>query len=298
MNLKTLESQAAKVFSMTEEEAATWYKKQGITVIYHLGNYWKQTRFGFYEPIHFMARLSSKQAKCPAQIYWGFRASLCEDDAAKANASIPVHLLSDVRSYDLHSLPSKRRFHIRKALNLVQFVELQNSELLKQQGYEVFCSAATRIGATIYSKQEYLSSLENYIEPKYRFAIAGLIDGKLAGYLVGCAINNTAYTEHVYIATEALSSSIGNGLIFEFVQACRRSGEIEQIIYGYHTPSNPSLGSFKEAMGFPITHIPAKVWINPIAKAFIRRRYRNTDVEYILTGNNPVSAQAENKPKL
>ena len=290
MNLKKLESQKPKVFSMTEEEAATWYKKQGVGVIYNLGHYWKQSRFGFYEPIHLMARLSSEQAKCPARISWGFRASLCEADATTAKGSIAVHLLSDVKNYDLDWFRSKRRFHIRKALNLVQFVELQNSQLLQQQGYKVFCSAATRIGAPIPQQQKYLASLKNYVEPKRRLAIAGLIDGKLAGYLVGYAINGIAYSEHVYIATEALSTSIGSGLIFEFVQACRRTGEIEQVVYGYHTPSNPSLGVFKKEMGFPVTHIPAKVWINPIVKAFIRNRYRNTDVEYILTGKNSVSS--------
>jgi hypothetical protein len=271
--------------TMSEAEAATWYHKQGVKIVYHLGRYWKESRFGFYEPLHLLARLTAEQATCPRRLSLGFRASLREADAAVANGFIPVRLLSDVNSYDVQSLSSNRRNHLRRCHKRAKIVQLSSPALLQEQGYEVYCSALTRFGGTkITSKQAYLSHVESYSPSKQRYVFAGLIDDKLGGYIVTYAIDQTAYIEKVLLATEALSAYIGIGLVFEFVQACRCSGKIREIVYGYDTPNDPALGTFKEGLGFPVRQIPSRVAVNPMIDPILRWRYPSA--YYFMTGKD------------
>lgn len=284
-NLQLRDVSEAVLASMTEEDFANWQREQGTHVIYHRDRYWKETRFGFYEPIHWLARLSVKQITPPALLYWGFRASLSEDDAAAANGSMPIHLLSNLEGYDLQTFSKNRRKHIRKGLARVKIVELIGSELLQEQGYEVLISAVTRTGyGKIPSRKDYLAGLAKYITPGHRLILAGIIGDKLGGYLTGYAINRTAYMEHRVIATAALSTDISSGLLFEFVQVCRRNGKIREIVSGQHPIEDSGLCAFKEGMGFPVKHIPTKVCLNPIIGRFIRWRYPNK--YYRLTGLN------------
>ena len=263
----------AVLTSMTEAELANWYRQRGEQVIYHRDRYWRETPIGFYQPLHWMARLSEREATCPGRLHWGFRASLCDDDAESANGSLPVHLLSNVKDYDFNNLGSKCRNNLRKCRKLVKIVQLTEPEILQQQGYETLCSALTRTAHTkIPSKAKYLKNIADYFSPGC-LVLAGLIGNKLGGYLTGCAINETAYLNDRIVATEALTTDISSGLTFEFVQACRQSGQIREVVSGIHTPQNPGLCEFKEKMGFPVKHIPCKVNINPLVEQFIHWRY-------------------------
>lgn len=272
----------AVLTSMTEEEMANWRCQQGMHVVCHRGRYWEEVRPGFYQPIHWLARLSAEQATRPTPLCWGFRGVLCEDDAATANGTMPVHLLSDVEGYDFQNLPPKRRYDLRKCRKLVKIVEIVEPTLLQEQGYEVLVSALTR---TAYSKapsrEDYLANLVNYMNLGRRLVLAGLIGLKLGGYLDGYAVNHTAYIDHVYIATEAMTSQVGIGLVFEFVQACCR-GKISEVVYGQHSREDTALCFFKERIGFPVNYVPTKVKINPIVREFIRRQ--RPHVYYRLTG--------------
>ncbi|BAY90303.1 MULTISPECIES: hypothetical protein [unclassified Tolypothrix] len=272
----------AVILSMNEEAAADWYRQQGMQIFYHQGHYWKQTKFGFYEPINLLARLTVKQATCPKKIHLGFRASLCEADAAAANGSIPIHLLSDVEGYNLQSLSANRRNHLKRCHKRAKILQLLSPELLEEQGYEVFYSATIRFGGKVIPKKVYLSQLAKHIPSEQRYVFAGLINDKLGGYMTTYVVDGTAYIERALLATEALSAYIGTGLVFEFVQACRRSGKIREIVYGYHTPTDPALSTFKEGMGFPVRQIPAKVAVNPLIDPIFRWRY--SSAYYFLTG--------------
>ncbi|MFB2933850.1 GNAT family N-acetyltransferase [Aerosakkonemataceae cyanobacterium BLCC-F154] len=286
-NLQIQRASEGVVFPMSEEEVADWYRNQGVKLLYHEGHYWKESRFSFYEPIHLLARLNAKEATCPKRLYLGFRASLCEDDAKVANGIIPIHLLSDVDGYDLQSLPSKRRRQVRKSFELVSFIELKNPVLLYEQGYEVYASATARLSGNIIhlvSKKTYLANLKNHLISEKVFLLAGLINDRLAAYITGYAVNGSAYIDTIYVATDALSTSIGTGLVFEFVQACRRSGNIREVFYGYDTPKDPALTYFKEGMGFPVQYIPSTVAINRVIEPFLRWRYPSA--YYITTGHN------------
>ncbi|MFN6565348.1 MAG: hypothetical protein RMY28_036875 [Nostoc sp. ChiSLP01] len=275
----------ALLTSMTEEEFARWRCKEGANVVFHRGCYWEERRFGFYQPIHLLARLQIQQVTRPLQFCWGFLASLCEDDAVSANGAIPIHLLSNVEDYNLYSVNKNSRQNIRKNRHLFNIVELTDTQLLQEQGYDVFLSATTRTQwKSSLSREKYMVNLVDYVLPKRRLIIAGISDRKLCGYITGYAINGTAYGEDLYITTEASEYNLNRILVFEFVQVCRRSGGIYEFAIGQHWREKPGIVEFKEGMGFPIVYIPAKVQINPAVEQFIRWKYPHK--YYRLTGHD------------
>lgn len=89
----------ASLTPMTEEEFANWYRERGMHVIQHQGRYWKETIPGFYQPLHWMARLNVEQATRPTPLCWGFQTTLSEDAVAVSNGSMPIHLLSNIDNY-------------------------------------------------------------------------------------------------------------------------------------------------------------------------------------------------------
>ncbi|MES1022900.1 hypothetical protein ABN584_08370 [Gloeocapsa sp. BRSZ] len=274
----------SELISMTEQEMVNWRRQQGAHITCHHDRHWEEVVPGFYQPIHLMARLSAEEATRPTPWCWGFRAALHSKDTVAANGSVPVHLLSDIANYDLQSLPQKRRTDLRKCRKLVTIVQLIGPALLQQQGYEVFCSSLQRTKhQKPPSRKTYLAGLKDFTTDEHRLVLAGLIGDKLGGYIDGYAVNGTAYMISGYYATDALPTSIVTGLNYEFVQICRRSGEVHEIVDGLHLRENSALDLPKKTMGFSVKYVPSRVWINSIVKNLVRWRYPHK--YYRLTGH-------------
>jgi hypothetical protein len=266
-----------------EEEMAEKFRRDGQRVVVHRGRCWAQALPGFYRPMHALARLSAQQATRPTVACWGFQACLAASDAHHANAALPAHLVSDLDSFDERRLPASRRYKLRKARRLVRMVELTGPALLREQGYEVLVSARTRTGyGRVPTRDKYLAALARFGEPARGIVLAGLVDGRLGGYITGHAVDGTAYVDNVLIATEALSTDIGTALTYEFIYACRRSEKIHEMVHGLHAREDEGLCRYKEWVGLPVQRIRSRVAMLPGAGAFIRRR--NPDVYYRLTG--------------
>lgn len=275
-DLQTQDISQPILIPTTEAELAREYRTKGSQIICHQGRYWiSKNSYGFYKPVHMLARLKLEQATRPTPLCLAFRSALHEDDASAANGSIPVHLISDPAGYDLESLSSNRRSQIRRCWKRVKIVQLTDLTLLQEQGYEVLRSSLerTKYYIKLPSIEEYRSAIAAYTTDKYRIAIAGIVDGKLGGYCYGTAIDGTAYLDYIHLATEALPTNISSGLTFEFVRACSRSGKIREVVHSPHVPEDQGLVAYKEAMGFRVTHIPARVEMNPIVAKFLRWKY-------------------------
>jgi hypothetical protein len=292
MNQQTREVSAARLHSLTEGELADWRREQGYQVSAHHGRFWMEMPRGFLQPLHWMARFSYEEARPPAALSWGFRAVLSESDSEAANGALPVHVLSDVMGYTIESLSSNRRNHLRRCYKRAAIVEITGPEPLRQQGYEVFQSALKRTGyGRPKLKEDYLAGLEIWFRNIYRIqaiaskryvVLGALINNRLGGYLRGLAVDGTAYIEEVYLATEALPHDVGIGLVFEFVQVCRRSEGIREVIYGQHSREDEPLCSFKEKSGFPVRRFPTRLKVMPIVVTLLRLRYPHK--YYRLTG--------------
>jgi hypothetical protein len=274
-----------RLASMTEAQRARQLVEGGQRVLLRHGRYWMQNLRGFYESLHLMARMNAGEARRPTFKCWGFRTSLNPSAEGLANGMLPVHVLEDVSRYDIGAIGAKPRNHLRKCQRLVELVELAGPELLREQGYEVLESSRQRTGFShIPTREKYLASIERGKYAGPRVVIAGLINGALGGYLTAKAVEGTAYVGEVTIATEALPTQIGTGLVFELVRACRRSGEVREVVYGLDSRENEGLVTYKVSMKFPVVQIPTRVHVNPLAAVFLRRW--RPHVYYRLTGRS------------
>jgi len=268
---------------VSEAEMAKHLQRRGQSVTVHRGRYWKQTRPGFFRPVHPLARLTAYEATRPSWTSWGFQACLAECDVSYANGAVPVYLISDFDEFREDRLSSSRRYKLRRSRKHARLVQLTGDALLREQGYDVLQSSHSRTGyGTMPTKEQYLANLDAFVEPAQGVVLAGIIDGRLGGYVTGYAVDGTAYVHDVVIATDALKSGISTGLTYEFMFACGRAENINEMMHGMHVREDEGLCRYKEWMGLPLRRVPSRVNMLPGAASLIRRR--NPDKFYRLTG--------------
>ena len=266
-----------------EATMAERLRRDGTRVVEHGGHHWAEARPGFYRPANPLARLPIDLATRPTLRSWGFQACLTDHDARHANAAFPVHLVSDLAEFDEGRLSSGRRYKLRRAHRQAQLVELTGPDLLREQGYEVVRSARERTGyGRTPTRDEYLASLDDFGDPARGIVLAGLIDGRLGGYVTGYAIDGTAFVGGVIISSEAMTTQIGTGLTYALIHAARRSDKVHELMHGLHAREDEGLCSYKEWMNLTVRRVPSVVRMMPGAGAFIRRR--SPHVYYRLTG--------------
>ncbi len=248
--------------SYSESELAIYEKRNGRKVLNIKGRFWKETFYGFYEPIHWLSCMDIEYIFRPTMRCWGYRSTLSIQDQSYANGFMPVHLLENIDGYTENTLPSKRRNQLRKSRKLAQIVQVIDPQPLYDFGYEILKSSVSRTGhGSITSYTKYCSDSCNQILDPKRITIAGLVDGVIGGYMVLFAVDQVMYIDSVIIATDYLKTDIGTALVFEAVQIARRSEGIRSVVYGLNSREDSRLGVFKEGMGFDVRSWPIKYQI-------------------------------------
>ncbi|WP_224367199.1 hypothetical protein [Hyalangium versicolor] len=278
------DASAATFDVFTEKELAEHRRQEGARVISHGGHYWEQKGApGFFQPVHLLVRLTPEEATRPTPLSWGYRAALAPEAAEAANGTVPVVRLPDLESYGPDCLSSNRRNKLRKCQRLVQIVQVTGPALLAEQGYDTVVDALAR---TQHKKpptrESYLADIQKYFRSFHWCVLAGLIDGKLGGYLDGFVVDGIAYGVNAYYATWALPTNISTGLVFEFAQICRRFGNVHTLVGGLDAREVPQLRQFKDDMGFVVDPVPIKWDMNALAQTFIR--WHRPHTYYRLTG--------------
>jgi hypothetical protein len=269
---ETRPAEQATLTPLTEDELAEWRREQGRHVVRHKARWWWASRPGFYRPIHPLARLALDEVDRPTPACWGYHATIRDEDAGHANASLPTHRVTDLDAFDESHLSSNRRYQLRKARRLVELVQLTGPTLLREQGREVVRSAVSRTGfGDVPSEEAYVHDVEVSMRPGRRLLLAGLQDGMLAGYVEGYAVGGVAYLEDLVVRTEALTTNVATALQFELVYAAKRTQGVKEVVHGIHAPDDPELTQYKERLGFPVQPVPARMSLLPGAAAVMRR---------------------------
>jgi hypothetical protein len=277
-----------KLTVMTEAELASMSAEEGEAVVAHGGRYWHATFPGLYQPIPLLARLRAAEVTRPTRFCWGYRAALTDEDAQVANGSIPVYLMTDVSTFTEAALNRNRRSDLRRCRRLVEFRRLRDPSLLVEQGHRVFMSAVRRSGYwRPLTEIDYRRRVERRGRHGRRLIIAGLIHGRLEGYLDSYAVNGVLYLDEIFVATDALRTGIGTGLYVETIETGLRSDPIDDVCSGLHTPEDADLCRFKEGIGFQVVHVPARTVLPAPVLAYIKARRPAT--HYHLAGVRPVS---------
>jgi hypothetical protein len=281
---------APQLVVLTEAECASMMEEEGARIVERDGRYWEIDR-GFCQPIHLLARFRGAEIRRPSRLCWGYRAALAEEDAHLANGSIPLHLLANARQFTEGRLVRLRRRDLRKCRDEVEFRRLRDPSLLLEQGWGVFSSAQLRapFGRPL-TREGYQRRVEQRAYDPRRIFVAGLIDGKLAGYMEAYAVDGVLYTHELFVATEFAQTGIATGLYVETMQVGVRAGTIREICYGLHLPERPGLQTFKDSLGCPLVQVPALVSIPAPARAYVKAR--RPLAYYRLTGGAPPAPEA------
>lgn len=278
------ETEETSLVPMLERELAAWLIDRGRSVIAHEGRHWLETWPGFFSAVHPMARMSAREATRPTWACWGFRTTLQDADREIANGSLPLHLLRDIDSYTLQTRSPRIRNKIRNLRRQVRIVELHRPDLLLAQGYDILRSTHLRTGyGKVPSLDRYQKAVERYYASGHGLVIGGLLDGKLGGYLTSHAIGPTAYLDELFLDSRYLHSNISLGLFFEWVQICRRSATIREVVHGQHAREAPGLCRHKTGLGLSVVHVPARFWFAPLTGNVVRRL--RPHAYYRLTGH-------------
>lgn len=270
---------------LSEEEFAEWKAEGGARrVVRAGGRLWLKTLPGFYEGVHYLSRFRAGEARKPTRAAWGFRVALAEEDADKANATWPMCMLSDLQSYDRSCLRRSVREDLRKCRTQTRIVWLTDAELLREQGYEVYASAAARVGRKgVRSREDYLAHVGRLVGDQRRLVVGALVGDRLAGYCDSFAVDGTAYGWNISVHTDFLRTCATAGLEYETFQVYRRTGKVFRVVNGLHTPEQPGLMRFKERMGFEVVHVPALLQMPRVLRHGVRRR--SPWAYYRLTGH-------------
>jgi hypothetical protein len=278
------ETSAASFEPVTEQQLAQRRREEGVRVIQHGAHYWEEKGApGFFQPVNLLARLEPEEVTRPTPWCWGFRAAVKPESPDAANGMVPVVRSPELDGYRLESLSSNRRNKLRKCQRLVRIVQLTGPALLLEQGHDTVVDALTRTQhRKPPSREQFARQVQQYFQGRHWLVLAGLIDGRLGGFLDGYVVDGIAYGQRAYYATWALPTNISTGLVFEFAQVCRRAAGARVLVNGLHAPEAPQLNQFKDDMGFVVEEVPIKWSLHPIARALIR--WRRAHTYYRLTG--------------
>jgi GNAT superfamily N-acetyltransferase len=170
----------------------------------------------------------------------------------------------------------------------VELRRLTDPGLLLTQGHAVFMSALHRLGHwRALSELEYRQRVSRRAAHGRRLVVAGLVDGRLRGYLDCYAVDGVLHTEEIFVASDALRTGIGTGLYVEAMRTAARSGHLIAVCNGLHRPEDANLCRFKEGLGFRVVKLPARSVIPPPIRAFLRARRPATYYRLTGEGENP-----------
>lgn len=268
----------------TESELAAWLARHGTAVVYNHGRYWMASHGGFYQPVHWMARLQPDEVQKPTAWCWGYRATLEDAAVASANAALPVHFFDRLAGFDAGCLSKNKRNTLRTCQNNVEIRPVKDLEILADQGYSLFLSSFDRTG---YGRQKsraaYRREMARYFDAGFVSVLGGFLGGRLGGYLISFCVGKTAYLDTLVVGTAERPYQIGTGLKYAFIKYwADRGGPVTEIIDGLHARENLGLCRYKEKMGFKIVRVPSRVWFMPGAEKILRMRWPHK--HYRITG--------------
>lgn len=265
----------AIVGSASEDHVAELLARQGAHVRSAHGRLWLEARRGFFEPVHWLARFTSAQARRPG-LCWGYRAALHDADSGVANGFVPIHVLDGVQDYDGSALPKDTRRYLRRLPQEgVRIVHVTDARIFEDQGYEVMRDFHARVGkrGPLPDREGYVSGIRRRVEDDSWLFLAGLAGDRLLGYVSVLVIEDTAHLMQAVIATEATRLRLNKALDHETLCVLARHEGLTEVSAGLHTPDVPGLAEYKVRLGFKVKMLPARVGIVwPVSRYLARRR--------------------------
>lgn len=268
---------------MGEADLARWLVAGGATIAERKGRLWQRIVPGFYQPLHFLARLKAAEIACPGLWCWGHRAVLSDADVGQANAMLPIYVVPELATYDSRRLDGRRRNAINKAARTVDLVVLDRPDILLRQGRGIVHEAAARNRRNrSVADRRFSAWIEAGFSQPGPVFLAMLMGGTLVGFSVGFAIEGIAYYHQHFIGDAARSLNLDRFSFHATALMAQRTAGIHTVVNGLHVPESEGLTDFKASQGLVVAGYPSRALIQPWIGQLLRH-YRPCQY-YRLTG--------------
>ena len=178
---------------MSEARLAERLARNGATMRYAHGRYWRRMKRGFYAPLHWLARMDPQEARRPRGS-WGFVAGLHARHAASANAAIPVHVLTNLADFRTADIPKDtRRAYRRIEERGIRIVHVTDDEVFRDQGYGVLQDWRERKGLRPVPREEFMADCEEWVEDEAWVVAAAMQEDELLGYASAWAVEHASF---------------------------------------------------------------------------------------------------------
>jgi hypothetical protein len=255
--------------SIHPDHFAQFLERMGHTIRKANGLYWCNTQRGVYSSFPFHRDIDATEVDLT---------NILKRDGLVARFGCPVdqgiesfRIICDNPDYDFPLLRSRTRTQVRRGLDACR-VEQVDFSLLQKHAVSLNADTLTRQGRKI------PSNLEDYWTKYYKEAArtegaetwAAFVGDSLAAYLISFTIEDVANLLIVRSSLHFLDAFPNNALLYQFIHSRMRSGNVNQISYGYESiqAGLGSLDQFKTGMGFrkaPVgQRLELAAWVRPL----------------------------------
>lgn len=302
---------------MTPPEVfAEWLQRQGMQVLKTPSSYWYETVPRVYQAFPYHLLISPDEEELSGMFARGVLALRYSTPVESPRGAVSYHVVYEQDGYDIRSLPSNARGHVRKGLSMA-VVEPISLEMLASEGWELRRDTLIRQGREQAESESWWKNLCLSAEGLPGFEAWGAhAQGRLVAALLAFDYGDTFSILYQQSRSDFLRYGVNNALTHVITgEVLGREGP-RTLFYGLHSLDAPtSVDEFK----FQMRYIPKPVrqrvdfhpffrpFINPLSHAVLKIGSRvfprfffvtKTEgmVRFYLDGRRPPSRQAIPSP--
>ncbi len=261
------------------DELADHFLRTGRKVHKHDNIWWREIRPFFCMPLLWLTPITPEAARPnPTKSLCGYLHNVPVE--SPSNGKLTYFLLDDVSQYSIDTLKNSARRNTLKGINELVTCKVENLEDLLTDGYEVYLSWKKRIwkdkAVDLSNPNVFRKRLTNEFNFSKNLILGSYYNGRLVAFLIGFAVDQTAYFEKMYTHRDYHYLHPSEALTYYFIEACKQSGCITTVWDGFKS-RRASLNDFKKRGGSKEVTFPTYIKLNPLVRLgmniFLRKRY-------------------------
>jgi len=262
--------------AMSVEEYASFERSQGERVVETNGFWWRQVRPFFFRPLLPFHECAPGSMHAPARtLLGGYQVAVPPD--AEANSHLSMLLFRQPQTYSVDGLPRTKRQQVLHAAREFTVRLLDDVGEFKEQGYPVYLSFVERTGYEYRSDRRQKANFNLWAESVLRvpknMVFGAYRDGQLQGVSISRLVEDTIVYSTMFSSAEALARNVNSLMLHALREAASATPEVRQIFISIASLSGrTSVEEFFFVRGCELVHLPALLWLNPLARLYLERR--------------------------
>lgn len=264
---------------MTVDQFISQKRQLGLPIHQWRGVWWERHRPFYYKPAFVRTVLSKgKSAPMPLRALVGYSHMVSDTCTANGYWQFMERRWKVGDVFSLESISSKKRNQVRKGLRLCEVRPLETLDPLwpDLQRINISHRRRTCVGkpARYYTAEydkwrDYLSRLHALPSRQW---LGAYVDGKLAAYYYGYAVEGVYIIDSAKTDSDYLWANPNDALLFSLLEHAHNAEGCHLVVYGGHSPGDESLTAFKAKYGFEVATYPVYMRLLPLLSGIIRRR--------------------------